>query len=76
MVDDVEVFLYTQKNGIFIGSSVAPVLSRVLLKALDNKLSTFLGSLDSGLAVAARYVDDIVICSTNLSPASGIKSWL
>lgn len=50
------------------------MLSGVFLNALDNKLRTFIGSLESGFAVAVSYVDCIVICSTDLSLTPRIKS--
>lgn len=59
---------------ICIRSSVALMLSEAFPNALDSRVRSFLGSLESKLAVPNSYDDDVVISSTDLSLTSRIKS--
>ncbi|XP_077551584.1 uncharacterized protein LOC144165360 [Haemaphysalis longicornis] len=51
--------LHLQKNGVCIGSSLAPVLSDLLLAAFDRTLQASLRDLD--LVQVFRYVDDFLV---------------
>ncbi|XP_042144221.1 uncharacterized protein LOC121834568 [Ixodes scapularis] len=54
---------YLQKEGVCIGSSVAPALAEIYLNSLDCIVSDKLQELTSESCFVKRYVDDILICS-------------
>lgn len=51
--------IVSQRNGICIGSCVAPVLSDIYLSARDGKICDRCGEF--GVATAFRYVDDFLV---------------
>ncbi|CAN8002462.1 unnamed protein product [Ixodes hexagonus] len=53
---------YAQKQGVCIGSSLAPILSEVYLSTLDQAVHARLQSFPQGCAIIRRYVDEIFIC--------------
>ncbi|XP_040071196.1 uncharacterized protein LOC115320437 [Ixodes scapularis] len=54
---------YVQKDGVCIGSSVAPILAEVYLNSLDRVVHNRLKEKSPGMALVRRYVDDIIICT-------------
>lgn len=62
-IDDV---LFTQRDGVFIGSSIAPILSEIYLNVLDSAVSGFLNQCGEGLVLVSRFVDDIIIVSRDM----------
>ena len=55
--------MYVQKEGVCIGSSVAPILAEIYLNSLDSAVVNGLKGIQSESYVVKRYVDDIVVCS-------------
>lgn len=72
-VIDFEGALFIQKEGVCIGSSIAPVLSEIFLNEMDVYVDAFVRSLPSGAVVVRRYVDDILICSFEEGLAGTVK---
>uniref|UniRef100_A0A147BDN4 Putative reverse transcriptase n=1 Tax=Ixodes ricinus TaxID=34613 RepID=A0A147BDN4_IXORI len=72
-VVDYEGRKYIQKEGVCIGSSVAPILAEVYLNSLDRAVHDNLQELSPGTAIVRRYVDDILICTFTESLAETIE---
>lgn len=54
---------YVQKEGVCIGSSVAPILAEIYLNSLDAALSKKTSELTAEMCFVRRYVDDIIVCT-------------
>lgn len=52
--------VYEQKDGIAIGSCIAPVLSDLFLSVGDRKLAALFG--ETNITTCFRYVDDYLVC--------------
>lgn len=50
--------VYTQRSGVCIGSSVAPILSEIFLSSVDRDLES---ALDGIVVKMFRYVDDYLV---------------
>lgn len=68
--------LWTQKEGIFIGSSIAPALAECYLNSLDSVAVDMMQASKAGTLCIGRYVDDIIICTTKDNEISVIKQTL
>lgn len=55
--------LYIQKEGVCIGSSVAPILSEIYLNRLDSVVFDRINEIGPEHAIVRRYVDDIIVCT-------------
>lgn len=64
---------YTQKEGVCIGSSTAPVLSEIYLNQLDLKIRRMLQSMPEGSVLITIYVDDILVISKEKGLLPSIK---
>ncbi|CAN8033172.1 unnamed protein product, partial [Ixodes persulcatus] len=58
-----EETLMTQKDGICIGSKIAPILSEVYLNVLDCVGAAIMEQKGKDNVYTTRYVDDILICT-------------
>ncbi|KAM7307393.1 Reverse transcriptase (RNA-dependent DNA polymerase) [Ixodes scapularis] len=54
---------YIQKEGVCIGSSVAPLLAEIYLNSLDRVLFDKMIELSPNVGFIRRYVDDIFVCT-------------
>lgn len=60
--------LVNQRNGVCIGSAIAPLLAEIYLHYLDDAVSSFLNMyVLTGTALVKRFVDDLCILSTDES---------
>ncbi|XP_040064250.1 uncharacterized protein LOC120838403 [Ixodes scapularis] len=65
---------FVQKDGVCIGSSVAPALAEIYLNSLDSAVVEGLGKMPSGSCIVRRYVDDIVVCTFQSGIAEKLES--
>lgn len=63
--------LFLQKNGVCIGSCVAPILCNIYLAKFDNSVCTILS--DDRVSRIFRYVDDFLIL-LNIGPSDCLNS--
>ncbi|CAN7978382.1 unnamed protein product [Ixodes persulcatus] len=64
---------FIQKRGICIGSAVAPILSEIYLSYLDLKLHDIIRNRSPSDVLVRRYVDDLLICSTDSNLAASLE---
>lgn len=57
--------LLIQREGVCIGSSLAPLLTETYLNSMDSALATYTNSLESGELLICRYVDDTLMCAVD-----------
>lgn len=55
--------LYIQKTGICIGSSIAPMLSEIYLRTIDDAVVSFVSAFRSPFVLVKRFVDDLLLLS-------------
>lgn len=67
---------FIQKQGICIGSAVAPVLSDIYLSFLDVRLVGLIQSRSPGVILLLRYVDDILVCTTHASLSALVENFV
>lgn len=49
---------FAQKQGVFIGSSLTPILSKICFSTLDQAVHTRVESLFPNSVIVGRYVED------------------
>ncbi|CAN7943705.1 unnamed protein product, partial [Ixodes pacificus] len=64
---------YIQQQGVCIGSAVAPALSDIYLRDLDLRLLESFKHRSPNEILVRRYVDDILVCSTDGSLADSLE---
>ncbi|CAN8003234.1 unnamed protein product [Ixodes hexagonus] len=65
---------YIQRQGVCIGSAVAPALSEIYLRSLDLKVHEMVKNCNPDSVLIRRYVDDILVCVLDSAMAGSIEN--